>query len=124
MDKQYGVLLVSHVYDAAYGITKLMDEVASDVSITFSGGTEDKGVGTNLELILKAIEANECDDLLVFYDLGSSKINLEIAEEMTDKNLNIYDVAFLEGSYTAAALLQAGVALEEIERQLSEIVIK
>lgn len=124
MDKQYGVLLVSHVYDAAYGITKLMDEVASDVSITFSGGTEDKGVGTNLELILEAIEGNECDDLLVFYDLGSSKINLEIAEEMTDKNLSIYDVAFLEGSYTAAALLQAGVALEEIERQLSEIVIK
>lgn len=124
MDKQYGVLLVSHVYDAAYGITKLMDEVASDVSITFSGGTEDKGVGTNLELILEAIEDNECDDLLVFYDLGSSKINLEIAEEMTDKNLSIYDVAFLEGSYTAAALLQAGVALEEIERQLSEIVIK
>lgn len=124
MKVKQGVLFVSHSKNIARGISDLVSEVSTDVSITFSGGTEDGEIGTDLMDILSAIEENEAEEILAFYDLGSSKINLEIALDMTDKKVHIYDVAFVEGSYTATALLQAGVGLEEIENQLSEIKIK
>lgn len=124
MKKEYGVMFVSHVNHIAQGISELMSEISTDVSITYSGGTEEGGIGTDLMDILRAIEENESDEILAFYDLGSSKMNLDIALDMTDKKVHIYDVAFVEGSYTATALLQAGVGLEEIESQLSEIKIK
>ena len=122
--KAYGVLFVSHANAIAKGISELVSEVSSDVSITYSGGTEDGGIGTDLMDILRAIEENENDEILAFYDLGSSKMNLDIALDMTDKKVHIYDVAFVEGAYTATALLQADVPLADIESQLSEIKIK
>ena len=52
--------------------------------------------------IEEAFEANEADTILAFYDLGSAKMNLEMAMEMTDKEVTLYDTAFVESSYTAA----------------------
>lgn len=51
-------------------------------------------------------------------------MNLEMAMEMTDKKVHLYDVALVEGAYTAASLLQAGVGLEEVETQLKPLKIK
>ena len=51
-------------------------------------------------------------------------MNLELASEMTAKKIHLYDTAFIEGAYTAATLLQANVALPEIEKQLEELKIK
>lgn len=121
---EYGVLFVSHVEGIAKGVHTLMREMGPEVAMTYSGGTEDGGVGTNFESILEAIESNPKDKILAFYDLGSAKMNLEVAMEMTDKEVHLYDAAFLEGSYTAVALLQAGVDLTEIESQLKPLIIK
>ena len=119
-----GVVILSHVQEVAYGLKRLMDEIASDVSITYAGGTDDNEVGTSFEKILQAYEENISDDLLVLYDLGSAKMNAEIAQDMTDKTIEILDVAFVEGLYTACALLQAGVDYQEIEKQLEPLKIK
>ena len=119
-----GIVMVSHVSDVVVGIKRLINEVAKDVSVTIAGGTEDNGVGTSFDKILTAFDENEADKILAFYDLGSAKMNLEMAIEMTDKEVVFYDVALLEGSYTAAALIQAGVDISAIEEQLAPLKIK
>ncbi|MFT8461634.1 MAG: dihydroxyacetone kinase phosphoryl donor subunit DhaM [Liquorilactobacillus ghanensis] len=114
----YGILIVSHVPEIAAGVPKLLQQVATDVSITAAGGTDEQEIGTSLEKINQAIAANQADELLAFYDLGSARMNLEMAAEMTTKKIHLYDTALVESSYVAASLLQAGVALAGIEKQL------
>ncbi|UDM74902.1 dihydroxyacetone kinase phosphoryl donor subunit DhaM [Vagococcus fluvialis] len=119
-----GILMVSHVSDVVNGVARLINEVAKDVPVTTAGGTENNGVGTSFEKILTAFEENKADKILAFYDLGSAKMNLEMAMEMTDKEVTLYDTALLESSYTAAALIQAGADIATIEEQLAPLKIK
>lgn len=119
-----GITLVSHVSEMAEGLPKLLSQVAGDVSITTAGGTNDGDIGTSMEKIMNAFDENKADEILAFYDLGSAKMNLEMAMEMSDKKVHLYDTAFVEGAYTAASLIQAGVSLEDIEKQLKPLVIK
>jgi dihydroxyacetone kinase phosphotransfer subunit len=121
---KYGILIVSHVTEIAAGIPRLLDQVAKDVSITSAGGTEDQQIGTSLEKIQQAIAVNKGEKILAFYDLGSAKMNLELAGEFAKKEIKIYDTALIEGAYTAASLLQAGVCLTEVEKQLLPLKIK
>lgn len=119
-----GITLVSHVSDIANGLPKLLNQVAKDVPITTVGGTNDNDIGTSMEKIMTAFNDNAADEILAFYDLGSAKMNLEMAMEMTDKKVHLYDAAFIEGAYTAASLIQAGVGLDDIEKQLKPLIIK
>lgn len=120
----YGIIIVSHVEEIAEGINKLIKQVAKDTSITFAGGNDEGVVGTSIQKITDALEANEANKLLGFYDLGSSRMNLELATELTKKNVHIYDVAMVEGAYTAASLIPTGASLDEIEKQLTTLKIK
>lgn len=119
-----GIVIVSHVNEIAVGIKKLVDEVTQEVCVTIAGGLEDNSIGTSVERIMAAIEENEAEEVLAFYDLGSAKMNLELVMEMIDKKVYLYDVAVLEGTYTAAVLLQAGAELSTIEEQLLPLKIK
>lgn len=119
-----GITLVSHVPEIAEGLPQLLNQVAKDVPITKAGGTNDNDIGTSMEKIMQAFADNQADEILAFYDLGSAKMNLEMAIEMSDKKVHLYDTAFLEGAYTAASLIQAGVNLEDIEKQLKPLTIK
>ena len=119
-----GITLVSHVPEIAEGLPQLLKQVAKDVPITKAGGTNDNDIGTSMEKIMQAFADNQADEILAFYDLGSAKMNLEMAIEMSDKKVHLYDTAFLEGAYTAASLIQAGVNLEDIEKQLKPLTIK
>lgn len=116
-----GILLVSHVKELGEGLGKLLHEVANDVPIFIAAGLEEGGIGTSFDQVQKAIETFEGDVLLAFYDLGSAKMNLEMVKDFSEHTLNIYDVAFIEGAYTAASLLQVGSKLEVIEKQLQEL---
>jgi len=118
-----GIIIVSHSIDIARGIPQLLAQVAPDVPITFAGGVAD-GIGTSFEAILAAIEANEANDLLAFYDLGSAKMNLEMANDMTTKNVTIVDAPIVEGSYGAATLLQVDTSIEDVLAELKPITFK
>lgn len=118
------VLLVSHVEEIALGVERLISEVAKDIEVITAAGLEAGGIGTSFEKIYKAVEETESDQIYAFFDLGSAKMNLELVQEMTDKELFIYDVAFVEGAYNAAALLQAGVDRQTIENQLEKLKLK
>lgn len=121
---EFGVVVVSHVPEIAAGVVKLMKEVAKDVAITFAGGTDNNEIGTSFDKIQLAFDENKADKIMAFYDLGSAKMNLEMVMELTDKEVHLYDVALIEGSYTAAALIQAGADFSAIEEQLAPLKIK
>lgn len=118
-----GIIIISHVYEIAKGINRLIQEVAGDVNIEVIGGLSETEIGTSFDSILEAVNNHPSDNLLAFYDLGSAKMNLDMVKELSDKTITIYDVPIVEGSYTAAALLQADVTQEAIEEQLKEIQI-
>jgi dihydroxyacetone kinase phosphotransfer subunit len=124
MSRKYGVLLVSHVSKIVDGLSLLLNEVAKDVSITTAGGTDDDGIGSSFDKIQAAVNANEAEEILAFYDLGSSKMNLEMVKEVSDKPITIFDTAFIESAYTASALLQADVSIDEIKKQLAPLKVK
>jgi dihydroxyacetone kinase phosphotransfer subunit len=119
-----GILVVSHVEGIAAGVVTLLKQVAGSVPITYAGGTDDGDVGTSMDKISQAIAANNGDELLAFYDLGSAKMNLEMAIEFADKPVHLYDVALVEGAYTAASLAAADVNRADIEAQLAPLKIK
>lgn len=119
-----GITIVSHVPEIAVGIEKLIKQVAKDVPLTIAGGTNDNDIGTSMDKIINAFNENQADEILAFYDLGSAKMNLEMAVEFSDKKVHLYNTALIEGAYTAASLLQAEVPLKEIEEQLQPLVIK
>ena len=124
MNKEYGVLLISHVEEIATGLVKLISQIAADVTIKTAGGTEDGDIGTSFDKIKAVLDEFEEDKILAFYDLGSAKMNLEMAMEFSDKEIILYETALIEGAYVAASLLQADVDLETIEEQLKPLIIK
>jgi dihydroxyacetone kinase DhaKLM complex PTS-EIIA-like component DhaM len=77
-----------------------------------------------MQRIMQAFDDNAADKLLAFYDLGSAKMNLEMAMEMTAKEVKLYDTALVESAYTAAALLQVNTKIDDVEEQLQDLKIK
>ena len=110
--------------EIAQGLPKLLKQVAKDISITYAGGTDENDIGTSMEKISEALTTNTADEILAFYDLGSARMNLDMAIEFSDKTIHVYDTALVESSYVAASLLQAGVDLSTIEQQLKPLKIK
>ncbi|GAX47483.1 dihydroxyacetone kinase phosphoryl donor subunit DhaM [Pseudolactococcus reticulitermitis] len=119
-----GIVLVTHVAEVSDGLVKLLREVAKEVDITVGAGLDDGEIGTSFERIQTAFDANPADELLVFYDLGSAKMNLEMVMEFSERPVHLYDTAFVESAYTAAALIQAGSTLDAINQQLAPLKIK
>ena len=52
------------------------------------------------------------------------RMNLEMVEEFSDKEILIQQVPLIEGAYAAAALLQAGASEVEILSQINELTIQ
>ncbi|EUJ21714.1 PTS-dependent dihydroxyacetone kinase phosphotransferase subunit DhaM [Listeria grandensis] len=124
MTKKYGIVIVSHSADVAYGIHQLIQEVARDVAITHVGGTDDGKIGTSFEKVSTAFETNEADHIYAFYDLGSAKMNIETIQEISDKEIILFDVPILEGAYITAAQLQMDESTQKINENLKTIIIK
>ena len=120
----YGILIVSHVPEIAKGLPKLLEQVAPDISITYAGGTEENEIGTSINKITKAVDDNKANKILAFYDLGSARMNLEMACEMSDKEIRIHDTALIESAYVATSLLQVNTPIDEIEKQLADLKVK
>lgn len=119
-----GILLVSHSKHLAQGVVDLVSEVAKDISLAYVGGLEDGRIGTSFDQIQTIVENSPCETLLAFYDLGSARMNMEMVADFSDKTILIQHVPIVEGTYTAAALLQAGAALSEILGQLAALEIQ
>lgn len=99
-----GIVLISHSPKVAEGIKDMIRQVIKDVPIETAGGTDENDIGTSIEKIQQAIDrANDGNGVLIFYDIGSAKMNAEMAVEMTEaKDVTVMEAPLVEGSYVAA----------------------
>ncbi|WP_067727125.1 dihydroxyacetone kinase phosphoryl donor subunit DhaM [Oceanobacillus damuensis] len=111
-----GIVLISHSTKIVEGIKELIREVIADVPIELAGGTEEGEIGTSIDKIVNAIKtADEGKGVVLFYDIGSAKMNAEIAIEMDEKSTTkIVDAPLVEGSYVAAVESGMGKNLLEV----------
>lgn len=105
------ILIASHSQKLAEGLKDLISQMAADVNIEYSGGTEDGELGSNFEEINEKMTRLAEDGLVVFFDLGSSMMNCETAYEMLDDELK--EKVILAGSPLVESSVQIGVSIDE-----------
>ena len=84
MNDTVGIVIVSHSKDIAKGTADMVRQmVGSEVKVAFCGGNPDGGLGTNVSLIIDAINnAWSPKGVAVLVDLGGAETNSEMAVEM------------------------------------------
>lgn len=102
------ILIISHSYDVAKSVTTFVSEMKNgDYTLDYVGGIENHTkFGTDVNEIKAKIEKlTEHNELLIIPDLGSSKLNTDLAlktlPENITKKIAVATCAFLEGSLTA-----------------------
>lgn len=120
MMEYVGLVLISHSPKLVEGLLEIIRQVIHDVPIEIAGGTDDNNIGTSVEKITAAIEnANRGKGVLLFYDLGSAKMNAEVATEMLDRiETKIIDAPLVEGAYVAAVESNMGKTHQEIHQTI------
>ncbi|WP_079478830.1 dihydroxyacetone kinase phosphoryl donor subunit DhaM [Halobacillus salinus] len=111
------IVLVSHSPKLVEGLEELLKQVVGQVSIVTAGGDEDGSIGTHFDKIQSAVEeaASGDEGALVFYDLGSAKMNAEMAIEVAEsENVRLVSYPIVEGSYLAAVESSIGNSLDDI----------
>lgn len=112
------ILVASHSKDLAKGLKDLIQQMASDVRIEYSGGSEDGGLGSNFEEIFGKMNDLAKDGLVVFFDMGSSMMNVETAYSMLDEDLQ--ENILIAGSPMVESALEIAVSIQE-DTKLSDI---
>ena len=122
-----GLLIVSHSARLAEGVVELAEQMARSVPIVAAGGTDDDGVGTSFEKVMKGVEeADRGDGVVIMADLGSAVMVAEsVLEFLGDEQrsrVRIADAALVEGSVAAAVAAEAGAGLDAVVRAAEEAV--
>ena len=112
------ILLASHSKIVAEGLREILIQMAPDVNIQVSGGDNEGNIGSNFEEINEIINKYATDDgLVIFFDLGSSMLNCQMAIDMLDeeKKSKVYlsGTPIVETSVQVAVSASAGQTLEE-----------
>ena len=112
------ILLASHSNKVAEGLREILVQMAPDVNIQVSGGDNEGNIGSNFEEINEIINKYATDDgLVIFFDLGSSMLNCQMAIDMLDeeKKSKVYlsGTPIVETSVQVAVNASAGQTLEE-----------
>jgi PTS hybrid protein len=117
--KHVGIVLVSHSHDLARGLKEILRQLHPDVPLATAGGTDEDEIGTSASKIKTAIEQVYSEQgVVLFFDLGSSLINAEMAIEWLPEEkrerVRIADAPLVEGAYAAVILSGLGGSLEEV----------
>jgi len=117
-----GIVLVSHSEKIATGLKEIIREVIDEVPVELASGMEGGYIGTSVEKITSAIIcADKGRGVLLFYDLGSAKMNADLAIELADvKDVVIVESPLVEGAYVAAVEASVGRSKEEILQTIEE----
>lgn len=109
------ILIISHSSEIAQGTRALISQMAGDTIIHASGGV-DGGIDQINDMIGKI-----GSDTICFYDIGSSRMNLEMAVEMYDgeHELHISEAPIVEGAFLAAVENSVGSSTEAILEKLN-----
>ena len=122
MNELVSIVIVSHSEKVATGIKEMIEQIADKIIVETAGGTDIGEVGTSLEKINEAIErALSPKGTLIFYDMGSAKMNVQFALETSNfKRVEIVDAPLVEGAYLAAVKASIGKSAMEIKQKLHE----
>lgn len=117
-----GIVLISHSEKVVTGIKEIIRQVITEVPVEIAGGTDDGGIGTSIEKISTAMEqANQGEGVLLFYDLGSAKMNAELAMELADlQQVELVEAPLVEGAYVAAVEASIGKSRADIVKSIVE----
>lgn len=117
------ILIASHSHKLAEGLKELVGQMAADVNIEYSGGTEDGELGSNFEEINEKMTRLAEDGVVVFFDLGSSMMNCEMAYDMLDDNLKenvlLAGSPLVESSVEIAVTIDENTTLDQIKEQVA-----
>lgn len=117
---QITILLISHSEKIANGVKELIEQITRDVPVEMASGTEGNGLGTSMKRINDALKnIAPFSKVLIFYDLGSAKMNAQFAIE-TNPGLQaeIVDAPFVEGAYIAAVKASIGKSYKDIVKDI------
>ncbi|WP_053218490.1 dihydroxyacetone kinase phosphoryl donor subunit DhaM [Virgibacillus senegalensis] len=119
---QVGIVLISHSPKIVEGVRDIIRQVNTEVPIELAGGTDQGEIGTSIEKIQSAIEnAKTSKGVLLIFDIGSAKMNAEMAVEMSEyEQIEIADIPIVEGAYVAAVESGMGKSLAEITETLKK----
>lgn len=123
-----GIVIVSHSRQLADGLKELACAMsAAPVPIASAGGVDDAAapIGTDALAVLAAIRAvNSRDGCLVFADMGSARLNAEMAVDLLDADaqatVRICDAPFVEGVLAAAVQSAAGGTIDAVQRAAAQ----
>ncbi len=121
-----GILIVSHSKQLAFGAKELAEQmIQADIPLEAVGGTNDGRLGTSSDMIYSTLEKmNKEEGVIIFADMGSAVMNLEVAFEFFPEEIRnkfvIANAPIVEGSISAALEASFGKSLEEILKSISE----
>ncbi len=121
-----GIVLVSHSQKVTEGLKDLILEMNGDnVNVHSAGGTDDGRLGTSATIIMSKIEElQDCENILIFYDMGSALLSTETAIDLLDEDLQakckIVEGPIVEGAFVASVQStvtnDVDVILEEVSK--------
>jgi PTS hybrid protein len=121
------IVIVSHSQDIAKGTADMVHQmVGNEVKVAFCGGNPDGGLGTNVPLIIDAInKVWSPKGVAVLVDLGGAETNSEMAVEMLrpeQRNLVVVcNAPIVEGAVMAATEAAGGSSLEQVRAVAEEL---
>lgn len=118
-----GLVLISHSATLVGGLRDMVAQVAGDdVAVEVAGGTDDGRLGTSAPRIAAALRsalAGSPDGVVVFLDLGSAALSLEVALEELDptdrERIRISEAPLVEGAVMAAVQASVGASIADVE---------
>jgi dihydroxyacetone kinase phosphotransfer subunit len=122
-----GIVIVSHSSKVAEGAADMVRQMVGDaVSLAFTGGNADGGLGTDVAAILAAIDrAWTPAGVVILVDLGGAETNSEMAVEMLDEtrrsHVSVCNAPIVEGAVIAATEASGGSPLETVKRVAEEL---
>lgn len=115
-----GIVIVSHSVKIAEGVKELVMQMAKEGQPIFTaGGTNTGEIGTDPIQIQKAVEsANQGDGVVIFADLGSAIMSIDIAKEMIDdklaKSVYLANAPLVEGAIAATIEAAMGSSVQDV----------
>lgn len=122
-----GVVIVSHSVKVAEGTADMVRQMVGDVvPLAAVGGNPDGGLGTNMTLILAALQTAWSEaGVVVLVDLGGAETNSEMAIELMAPDrrdrIVICNAPLVEGAIMAATESSGGSPLEVVRHAAEEL---
>ena len=127
MSRNVGSVIVSHSADVARGTADMVRQmVGNEVPVAFCGGDPGGGLGTNVEAIIRAIDAAWSEKgVAILVDLGGAETNSEMAIELQPPErqgkIVVCNAPIVEGAVMAATEASGGATLQEVKRTAEEL---